>query len=82
MAAQKFYREQAPRQIGQPNLKWGGVKFLTSPQVARTLQVSETRVLGWLNNGNLGGLTTGRRWYVSPRQLEEFLEARANVPRS
>ncbi len=53
MATQKFYGEQAPRQIGQPNLKWGGAKFLTSPQVARTLQVSETRVLGWLNDGNM-----------------------------
>ncbi len=82
MATQKFYGEQAPRQIGQPNLKWGGAKFLTSPQVARTLQVSETRVLEWLKNGDLGGLKTGRGWYISPRQLEVFFEARANVPRS
>jgi excisionase family DNA binding protein len=82
MATQKFYGEQAPRQIGQRNLKWGVAKFLTSPQVARTLQVSETTVLEWLRNGDMGGLVTGRRWYITPRQLEVFLEARANVPRS
>ncbi len=82
MATQKFHSEQAPRQIGQPNLKWGGAKFLTSPQVARTLQMSETRVLGWLNDGNMSGFQIGRRWYISPRQLEVFLDARANVPRT
>ena len=81
MATQKFHREQTPRQIGQSKLRWGAAKFLTSPQVARTLQVSETRVLEWLKNGDLGGLMTGRRWYITPRQLEVFLEARANVPR-
>ena len=61
---------------------WGGTKFLAPPQVARTLQMSKTRVLRWLKNGDLGGLQTSGRWYVSPRQLEAFLEARANVPRS
>ena len=80
MATQKIYREQTLRQIGQTNLRWGAAKFLTSSQVARTLQVSETRVLGWLKNGDMGGLKTGRRWYVSPRQLEAFLEARATRP--
>ncbi len=82
MATQKIYREQTPRQIDQSNLRWGAAKFLTSSQVARTLQLSETRVLEWLKNGDLGGLKTGRRWYILPRQLEVFLEARANVPRS
>ena len=82
MATQKFYGEQTPRQIGQSDLRGGAAKFLTSPQVARTLQVSETTVLEWLRNGDMGGLVTGRRWYITPRQLEVFLEARANVPRS
>jgi len=82
MATQKFYGEQAPRQISQSDLRGGAAKFLTSPQVARTLQVSETKVLEWLKNGDMGGLVTGRRWYITPRQLEVFLEARANVPRS
>jgi excisionase family DNA binding protein len=82
MATQKFYREQTPRQIGQSNLRRSGAKFRTSSQVARTLQVSETKVLEWLKNGDMGGLMTGRRWYISPHQLEVFLEARANVPRT
>jgi len=82
MVTQKFYREQAPQQIGQADLRWGTAKLLTSPQVARALQVSDTRVLEWLRNGDLGGLKTGRRWYISTRQLDVFLEARANAPRS
>ncbi len=82
MTIQKIRREQTPRQIGRSILGCGGPKFLAYPQVARTLQVSEARVLGWLKNGDLGGLMTGRRWYITPRQLEVFLEARANVPRS
>ncbi len=80
MATQKIYPEQTPRQIGQSNLRWGAAKFLTSSQVAHTLQMSETRVLEWLKNGDLGGLKTAHRWYISPRQLEAFLAARANVP--
>ncbi len=82
MATQRFYREQTLRRIGQSDLNWNNAKFRTSAQVARTLQVSETTVLEWLKNGDMGGLVTGRRWYITPRQLEEFLEARANVPRS
>ncbi len=82
MATQEIYREQTPRQIGQSNLRWGTAKFLTSSQVARTLQVSETRVLKWLKNRDLESLKTGRRWYISRRQLEVFLEARANISRS
>ena len=60
---------------------WYNAKFRTSAQVARTLQVSEATVLEWLKNGDMGGLVTGRRWYITPRQLDAFLEARANVPR-
>ena len=82
MTARKIYGEQTPRQIGQYNLRWGTVKFLTPSQVARALQVSETRVLKWLKNRDLESLKTDRRWYISRRQLEVFLEARANVSRS
>ena len=82
MATKKIHREQTPRHIGQPNLRWDGPMFLATPQVARELQVSETRVLRWLKNGEMRGLQTGRRWYITPRQLEAFLDARANVPRS
>lgn len=82
MATQEFYPGRTKRHISQSNSRSGFPKFLTSTQVARTLQVSETRVLEWLKNGELGGLKTGDRWYISPRHLEAFLEARANVPRS
>ena len=82
MATKRIHREQTPRQNGQSNLDWGGAKLLTPPRVACTLQMSETRVLGWLKNGDLRGLKINRRWYVSPGQLEAFLEGRANVPRS
>ncbi len=82
MATLKLFREQTPRKIDQSDLNWNDAKIRTSAQVARTLQVSETKVLEWLKNGDMGGLVTGSRWYVTPRQLEVFLEARANVPRS
>ena len=82
MATIKLFREQTPRNIGQSDLNWNDAKIRTSGQVARALQVTETRVLGWLKKGDLRGLETGRRWYVSPGQLEAFLEVRANVPRS
>ncbi len=81
MATLKLFRRQTLPQIGQSDLKWNDAKFRTSAQVARTLQVTETKVLEWLKNGEMGGLVTGRRWYVTPRQFEDFLEARANVPR-
>ena len=81
MANQKFYREQIPRPTSQSNLRWSTAKYRTSAQVARALQVSETEVLEWLKNGDMGGLMTRRRWYITPRQVEVFLEARANVPR-
>ncbi len=82
MAIRKIYRDQTQRQIDQSSLRWGTAKSLTSSQVARTLQVSETKVLGWLENGELGGLKTHFRWYISPQHVEVFLEARANIPQS
>ena len=81
MATLKLFRGKTQRQIGPSDLKWNDAKFRTSAQVARALQVTETKVLEWLKNGEMGGLVTGRRWYITPRQLKDFLEARANVPR-
>ncbi len=82
MATQKFYREHTLRPIVQSGLNRSTAKFRTSEQVARILQVSEAKVLELLKNGEMGGFLTRRRWYITPRQLEVFLEARANVPRS
>ncbi len=81
MATQKIDREHTPQKISRSNLEWSAPKFRTSSQIAHTLQVSEATVLEWLRNGDMGGLMTRRRWYITPRQLEVFLEARANVPR-
>ena len=82
MVNREIHRDQTKRQIGQSSLRWGTAKPLTSSQVARTLQVSETKVLGWLENGELGGLKTHFRWYISPQHVDVFLEARANIPQS
>jgi len=79
MTTRKYDRVQTQRQFVRSNLEPSTAKFRTSSQVARTLQVSEAKVLEWLKNGDMGGLMTRRRWYISPRQLEVFLEARANV---
>ncbi len=81
MATRKYDRVQTQRQFVRSNLESGTAKFRTSSQVAHTLQVSEAKVLEWLKNGDMGGLMTRRRWYITPRQLEVFLEARANVHR-
>ncbi len=81
MATRKYNRVQTPRQIIRSNLEQSTAKFRTSSQVAHTLQVSEAKVLEWLKNGDMGGLMTRRRWYITPRQLEVILEARANVHR-
>lgn len=82
VAIQEIHRERTPRRTDQSNLRWGTAKSLTPAQAAYALQVSESRVLRWLKNGDLGGLKTNRRWYVLPHGIELFLEARANVPRS
>jgi excisionase family DNA binding protein len=81
MATRKYDRVQTQRQFIRSNLQPITAKFRTSSQVAHTLQVSEAKVLEWLKNGDMGGLMTRRRWYITPRHLEEFLEARANVHR-
>ena len=81
MATRKYDRVQTQRQFVRSNLEPSTAKFRTSSQVAHTLQVSEAKVLEWLKNGDMGGLMTRRRWYITPRQLEVFLEARANVHR-
>ena len=55
-------------------------RSLTPRQVAVRLQVSEREVLLWLREGDLRGLRTDNEWRVSERQLDAFLEERANIP--
>ena len=55
-------------------------RTLTPLHVAERLQVSKRNVVRWLRMGDLRGLRSGGRWYVSKRQLDAFLEERANIP--
>ncbi len=57
-------------------------KLMTTPQVARRLQVNERTVTQWLRKGQLRGFKVGKEWRVSPRDLEVFLEQSANLPAS
>ena len=55
-------------------------KLMTTPQVARRLQVNERTVTQWLRKGNLRGFKIGKEWRVSARDLGDFVEQSANVP--
>lgn len=55
-------------------------RLLTPPQVATHLQVNERTVTQWLRKGHLRGFKIGKEWRVSLVDLEQFLEASANVP--
>ena len=57
-------------------------RSLTPRRIAERLQVSEREVLRWLRGGDLRGLRTDNEWRVSERQLDAFLEERANIPAS
>ncbi len=52
-------------------------KFLTVPDVAEMLDVSEETVRRWLRDGRLDGVMIGRRagWRIRPESVEEMLEA-------
>lgn len=55
-------------------------RILSPRQVAEFLQVSERVVLQWLLGGDLHGLRIDNKWHVSERQLDAFLEEKANIP--
>ena len=55
-------------------------RILSPRQVAECLQVSKREVLRWLRGGDLRGLRIDNEWHVSERQLDAFLEERANIP--
>jgi len=57
-------------------------KLLTPPQVAQRLQVNERTVTQWLRQGHLRGFKIGKEWRISEMDIEAFLEASANKPRS
>ena len=55
------------------------VKLLTPSQVANRLQMNERTVTMWLRMGHLRGFKLSiKKWLVSSRDLEAFLEQSAN----
>ncbi len=54
-------------------------KLLTPTDVANHLQVNERTVTLWLRRGHLRGFKIGKKWRISPGDLQAFLEASANM---
>lgn len=58
----------------------GKRSYLTVPEAARLLGVSEQQVLAWLKLGHLRGFTTGAargekpHWRVTRRRLKQFAQ--------
>jgi excisionase family DNA binding protein len=52
-------------------------EFLTVPDVAKMLAVSEETVRRWLRDGRLDGVMIGRRagWRIRPESVTKMLEA-------
>jgi excisionase family DNA binding protein len=61
-------------------------RYLTPPDVAETLGVNQSKILGWIKRGELAAVNVaakvgGRpRWRISQPDLEEFLSRRAAAP--
>ncbi|WP_206420033.1 helix-turn-helix domain-containing protein [Minwuia thermotolerans] len=54
--------------------------MLTIHEVAELLKMKETTVRGWINDGSLRAVKFGRDWRVAFKDLERFVEERANRP--
>ena len=61
-------------------------EFLTPPEIRRKLRIRQSKVLGWIKNGDLPAIdvSEGRgrrpRYRVRKSDLDAFLAARAVVP--
>jgi excisionase family DNA binding protein len=61
-------------------------QYLTPPQIARRLGVKASKVLAWIDRGelvaaNLADRRGGRpRWRIAPEALASFLAARSSRP--
>ena len=61
-------------------------RYLSPPAVAQTLGVNESKILGWIRNGELRGVNVAQnrngrpRWRVSQEALDAFLAARSPQP--
>jgi excisionase family DNA binding protein len=60
--------------------------YLRPVDVAQTLGVNESKILGWIRNGELRGVNVAQnrngrpRWRVSQEALDAFLLARSATP--
>ena len=52
----------------------------TVHEVADLLKVKESTVRTWIHDGNLRAAKFGRDWRVAHKDLEAFVNARANRP--
>ncbi len=52
--------------------------LLTVHDVAELLQMRESTVRSWINDGQLRAIKFGRDWRVSVKDLEAYLNAHAN----
>ena len=55
-------------------------RWLTLSQVAERLQIDERIIIPWLRDHQLRGFKRDDVWLISARDLNAFLESRANVP--
>ena len=54
--------------------------YLTPPEIAKLLRVSNTKLLGWIRRGELTAINVGNghrpRFRISPDNLDAFLKTR------
>ncbi len=51
--------------------------FLTTPEIAELLKVSEPTVRSWIHDGDLRAIKLGREFRVAVKDMEAFLNRRA-----
>lgn len=54
--------------------------MLTIHEVADLLKMKEATVRTWINDGSLRAVKFGRDWRVAQKDLEAFVQERANRP--
>lgn len=52
----------------------------TTHDVAELLQMRESTIRSWINEGDLRAFKFGRDWRVAHKDLEKFLDEHANKP--
>ncbi len=54
--------------------------MMTVQEVSAVLKISEETVREWIHAKNLRAIKFGREWRIAVRDLESFLNLRANRP--